>query len=134
MPTLPGEGLPTAADLLCRRLHRAITLPEGVGRPTVLAWRPGGELLTTDGDGQVARWTIGGEAQVLAADEERHAIVVAPDGSRVLRYGSGTDGQLWRLGPRLAGCRMVRWRAVNWPLQAGLTMVSWLRLQMARLP
>ena len=95
--TLAGEGLPTAGDPLCRRLQRAVGLPQGVGRPTVLAWRPGGDLLTTAGSGEVAHWTIGGAAEILPADEKRSSIAIAPDGIHILRYGSGAEGQLWRL-------------------------------------
>ena len=97
VPTLTGEGLPTAADPLCRRLQRTVALPQGMGRPTVLAWRLPGDLLTAGRDGEVAHWTIGSTAEVLPADKDRPTIVVAPDARRVLRYGSGVDGQIWRL-------------------------------------
>ena len=43
VPTLAGEGLPPAGEPLCRRLHRAVALPQGVARPNVLAWGPGDE-------------------------------------------------------------------------------------------
>ena len=97
VPSLTGQGLPAATEPLCRRMHRTVAIPPGVARPNILAWQPGDELLTTDGEGQVAHWTIGGEAQVLPADEDRRIVVVAPDAMRILRYGDGTDGQIWRL-------------------------------------
>ena len=98
VPTLAGEGLPTAADPLCRRLQRAVALPQGVGRPTVLAWRPGGELLTTGGDGEVAHWTIGGDGTGAARRRGSplplwsHRMAAASCAT-----AAGPTGQIWRL-------------------------------------
>ncbi len=98
VPTLPDEGLPTAADPLCRRLQRAVALPEGVRRPNgpcLAARRRPADDRRQMGSSHTGRSAA--RPQVLPADEERRSIVVAPDAGRVLRYGSGADGQLWRL-------------------------------------
>jgi hypothetical protein len=54
-------------------------------------------LIVTDDRGQVARWQPPGEPAILPADDLRYETAFAPDYSRVLRYGGGTDGEIWRL-------------------------------------
>ncbi len=95
--TRVDEKLPAATEPLCSRLQRAVSLPAGLGRPMVVDWQPGDQLLVTDRNGQVAQWSIGGATQLLPADDDRRLLAFAPDHVRVLRYGSAADGQIWRL-------------------------------------
>jgi hypothetical protein len=93
-----GEGLPSASEGLCVRLHRSVPLPQGLGRPTAVDWGEGDVLIVSDDLGQVARWQLGGEAAILPADDLRYELAFATDYGRVLRYSGGTDGEIWRLG------------------------------------
>ena len=74
-------------------------------------WQPNGTL-TVEG-GQVAKWQLGGAAQMLPADENLHYIEFAPGYNQVLRYGNGTDGQVWRW----AANGWVQERTLDGPIQ-----------------
>jgi WD40 repeat protein len=101
--TRPEEGLPAPGADLCTRLHRAVALPPGLGRPAVSSWLAGDELLVEDDAKQFAYWKIGGPAAILPADPARNLFAAAPDGRHVLRYGLGASGEIWSLEPALPG-------------------------------
>jgi hypothetical protein len=99
-PAAGSPALPPSTAPLCTRLQRALPLPAGITWPQAVAWRAAaagdaGDRLLITHDGGAGQWTLGGDVASLPLGAGGE-LAFAPDGARVLRYGTDDGGQLWR--------------------------------------